>query len=50
MSAPIRMGYSRLETDEELLARVGGARLNYETVDQHAERFGKQRRIIEVLP
>lgn len=45
------IGYLRLETDDELSIRLHPVnRLTYETLDQYADRIGKQRKIIEVIP
>lgn len=57
MSAPLdhdRRGYSRLETDDELVARVrlgaiARVRFAHETVDEFADRWGYQRRIVWCL-
>ncbi len=50
-SAAAARPYSRLETDEELLARMKGARPNgSETLDDAAWRHAIQRRIIWVYP
>jgi hypothetical protein len=52
MTAPRRLGFSRLETDAELLRRILAKRSTagqspYETLDQFADREGLCRRIVE---
>lgn len=51
-TSPVRRGYTRLETDAELLARIraahpGAGPWGGETVDNYAARMGMARKIVE---